>query len=294
MNPNEVVSYIEPKKKWLDVDLKGLWRYRDLYYMNVKRDLITQYKQTIMGPLWYVIQPMLTTIMYMLVFGGLAGISTDGIPQPLFYLCGVCLWTYFNSCFTSCSNVFAANQNVFGKVYFPRLVVPLGSITSNLIKFAIQFGLFLIVFVYYIVIKNYVPSFGFFNDYGCVLGIFVTFLLPILLVFMVGMHALSWGLIITSLTTKYRDLTLLVTFGVQLLMYATPVIYPLSFAPVQYRVFLNANPLTPIFEAFKYAFLGVGTFDIISLGYSFITLCVVMFFAVILFNRTEQRFMDTV
>ena len=294
MNPNEVVSYIEPKKKWLDVDLKGLWRYRDLYYMNVKRDLITQYKQTILGPLWYVVQPMLTTIMYMLVFGGLAGISTDGVPQPLFYLCGVCLWTYFQTCFTSCSNVFAANQNVFGKVYFPRLVVPLSSITSNLIRFAIQFGLFLVVFVYYIVVKDYVPSFGFFNDYGCVLGVFVTFLLPILLVFMVGMHALSWGLIITSLTTKYRDLTLLVTFGVQLLMYATPVIYPLSFAPVQYRVFLNANPLTPIFEAFKYAFVGAGTFDIISLGYSFITLCVVMFFAVILFNRTEQRFMDTV
>lgn len=294
MNPNEVISHIEPKKKWLDVDLKGLWRYRDLYYMNVKRDLITQYKQTIMGPLWYVIQPMLTTIMYMLVFGGLAGISTDGVPQPLFYLCGVCLWTYFNSCFTSCSNVFTANQNVFGKVYFPRLVVPLGSITSNLIKFAIQFGLFLVVFVYYIVIKDYVPSFGFFNDCGCVLGTFVTFLLPILLVFMVGMHALAWGLIITSLTTKYRDLTFLVTFGVQLLMYVTPVIYPLSFAPVQYRVFLNANPLTSIFEAFKYAFLGAGTFDIISFGYSFITLCVVMFFAVILFNRTEQRFMDTV
>ena len=294
MNPNEVVSYIEPKKKWLDVDLKGLWRYRDLYYMSVKRDLITQYKQTIMGPLWYVIQPMLTTIMYMLVFGGLAGISTDGVPQPLFYLCGVCLWTYFQTCFTSCSNVFAANQNVFGKVYFPRLVVPLSSVTSNLIRFAIQFGLFLVVFVYYIVVKDYVPSFGFFNDYGCVLGTFVTLLLPILLVFLVGMHALSWGLIITSLTTKYRDLTLLVTFGVQLLMYATPVIYPLSFAPVQYRVFLNANPLTPIFEAFKYAFVGAGTFDIISLGYSFITLCIVMFFAVILFNRTEQRFMDTV
>lgn len=294
MNPNEVVSHIEPKKKWLDVDLKGLWHYRDLYYMNVKRDLITQYKQTIMGPLWYVIQPMLTTIMYMLVFGGLAGISTDGVPQPLFYLCGVCLWTYFSSCFTSCSNVFTANQNVFGKVYFPRLVVPLGSVTSNLIRFAIQFGLFLVVFVYYIVVKDYVPSFGFFNDYGCVLGTFLTFLLPILLVFMVGMHALSWGLIITSLTTKYRDLTLLVTFGVQLLMYATPVIYPLSFAPMQYRVFLNANPLTPIFEAFKYAFVGAGTFDVISLGYSFITLCVVMFFAVILFNRTEQRFMDTV
>ena len=294
MNPNEVISHIEPKKKWLDVDLKGLWRYRDLYYMNVKRDLITQYKQTIMGPLWYVIQPILTTIMYMLVFGGLAGISTDGVPQPLFYLCGVSLWTYFQTSFTSCSNVFTANQNVFAKVYFPRLVVPLSSITSNLIRFAIQFGLFLIVFVYYMVIKDYVPSFGFVNDYGCVFGTFVTVLLPLFLIFMVGMHALSWGLIITSLTTKYRDLTILVTFGIQLLMYATPVIYPLSFAPVKYRMFFNANPLTSIFEAFKYAFVGAGTFDVVSLGYSIVTLCVVMFFAVILFNRTEQRFVDTV
>ena len=294
MNPNEVISHIEPKKKWLDVDLKGLWRYRDLYYMNVKRDLITQYKQTIMGPLWYLIQPMLTTIMYMFVFGGLAGISTDGVPQPLFYLCGVCLWTYFSSCFTACSNVFADNQGVFGKVYFPRLVVPLSSVTSNLIKFAIQVGMFLAVYIYYLLVKDYSPSLGFVNDYGYALGTVVTILLPIFLVFMVGMHAMSWGLIITSLTTKYRDLNMLIAFGVQLLMYATPVIYPLSFAPVQYHVFLNANPLTPIFEAFKYAFVGAGTFDIISLGYSLITLCVVMFFAVILFNRTEQRFMDTV
>ena len=230
----------------------------------------------------------------MLVFGGLAGISTDGVPQPLFYLCGVCLWTYFQTCFTSCSSVFVANQGVFGKVYFPRLVVPLSSVTSNLIRFAIQFGLFLIVFVYYIVIKGYVPSFGFVSDCGNMLGALVTVLLPILLILMVGLHAMSWGLIVTSLTTKYRDLTLLVTFGIQLLMYATPVIYPLSFAPERYRVFFNINPLTPIFEAFKYAFVGAGTFDIISLGYSFITLCVVMFFAVILFNRTEQRFMDTV
>lgn len=294
MNPNEVISHIEPKKKWLDVDLKGLWRYRDLYYMNVKRDLITQYKQTIMGPLWYLIQPMLTTIMYMFVFGGLAGISTDGVPQPLFYLCGVCLWTYFSSCFTSCSNVFSANQGVFGKVYFPRLVVPLSSVTSNLIKFAIQVVMFLAVYLYYLIAKDYTPSLGFVEAYGAVLGTIVTILLPLLLVFMVGMHAMSWGLIITSLTTKYRDLNMLIAFGVQLLMYATPVIYPLSFAPVQYRVFLNANPLTPIFEAFKYTFVGAGTFDVVSLGYSFITLCIVMFFAVILFNRTEQRFMDTV
>lgn len=294
MNPNEVISHIEPKKKWLDVDLKGLWRYRDLYYMNVKRDLITQYKQTIMGPLWYLIQPLLTTVMYMFVFGGLAGISTDGVPQPLFYLCGVCLWTYFSSCFTACSNVFAANQSVFGKVYFPRLVVPLSSVTSNLIRFGIQVAMFFAVFFYYLFAKDYTPSLGFVNDYGYALGTLITVILPLFMVFMVGMHAMSWGLIITSLTTKYRDLNMLIAFGVQLLMYATPVIYPLSFAPVQYRVFLNANPLTPIFEAFKYAFVGAGTFDVLSLGYSFITLCVVMFFAVILFNRTEQRFMDTV
>ena len=154
--------------------------------------------------------------------------------------------------------------------------------------------MFLAVYIYYLLVKDYSPSLGFVNDYGYFLGTVVTIFLPVFLVFMVGMHAMSWGLIITSLTTKYRDLNMLIAFGVQLLMYATPVIYPLSFAPVQHRVFLNANPLTPIFEAFKYTFVGAGTFDVVSLGYSFITLCIVMFFAVILFNRTEQRFMDTV
>ena len=294
MNPNETISHIQPKKKWLDVDIKGLWRYRDLYYMNVKRDLITQYKQTILGPLWYLIQPVFTTIMYMFVFAGLAGISTDGVPQPLFYLCGTCLWTYFSTCFTSCSNVFAANQGVFGKVYFPRLVVPLSSVTSALIRLGIQFCMFALVFVYYICLKDYSPNFGFINDYGIVIGSIITLMFPLFLIFMVGMHAMSWGLIITSMTTKYRDLNMLIGFGVQLLMYATPVIYPLSFAPEQYRVFLNINPLTPIFETFKYSFLGAGTFDITGLLYSFCVLCATMFFAVIIFNRTEQRFMDTV
>lgn len=294
MNSKDYISTIEPKKKWLDVDIKGLWRYRDLYYMNVKRDLITQYKQTILGPLWYLIQPVLTTIMYMFVFAGLAGISTDGVPQPLFYLCGTCLWTYFSTCFTSCSYVFAANQGVFGKVYFPRLVVPLSSVTSALIKLVIQFCMFALVFVYYVCLKDYSPSFGFINDYGIILGSIVTLMFPLFLIFMVGMHAMSWGLIITSMTTKYRDLNMLIGFGVQLLMYATPVIYPLSFAPEQYRVFLNINPLTPVFETFKYSFLGAGTFDITGLLYSFCVLCATMFFAVIIFNRTEQRFMDTV
>lgn len=294
MNSKDYISTIEPKKKWLDVDIKGLWHYRDLYYMNIKRDIVTQYKQTILGPLWYLIQPLFTTIMYMFVFGGLAGISTDGVPQPLFYLCGTCLWTYFSSCFTACSNVFAANQGVFGKVYFPRLVVPLSSVTSNLIKFAIQLAMFAFIFIYYLCFKDYNADFGFIKDYGIAIGGLLTIALPILLTFMVGMHAMAWGLIITSLTTKYRDLNMLIAFGVQLLMYATPVIYPLSFAPEHYRIFLNVNPLTPIFEAFKYAFLGAGTFDVLSLGYSLVTLCIVMFFAVILFNHTEQRFMDTV
>ena len=280
--PNEVVSHIEPKKKWLDVDIRGLWRYRDLYRMYIKRDIVTQYKQTILGPAWYLIQPLFTTVMYMFVFGGLAGISTDGIPQPLFYMAGITLWNYFSSCFSSCSNVFAANQGVFGKVYFPRLVVPLSSITSNLVRMLIQLLMFILIYAYYIISGKFSFSFSF------------SFLLAPVLIAMIGLHAMSWGLIITSLTTKYRDLNMLIGFGVQLLMYATPVIYPMSFAPAQYQVYLNLNPLSPIFEAFKYSCLGVGTFSASGLLYSATFLCITMFFAVIIFNRTEQRFMDTV
>ena len=273
---------IKPKKAWLDVDIKGLWRYRDLYRMYIRRDIVTMYKQTILGPLWYFIQPVFTTIIYMFVFGGLAGISTDGIPQPLFYMAGITLWNYFATCFGSCSNVFAANQGVFGKVYFPRLVVPLSSVSSSLIRFLIQFVMFIAIYIYYVASGQFSFSFSF------------SFLLAPVLVLMVGFQAMSLGLIITSLTTKYRDLNMLIGFGVQLLMYATPVIYPLSFAPAQYQVLININPLSPIFEAFKYSCLGVGTFSIGGLLYSAIFLCVTMFFAVILFNRTEQRFMDTV
>ena len=282
MNPSELVSHIEPKKKWLDVDIKGLWNYRDLYRMYIKRDIVTQYKQTILGPAWYLIQPLFTTIMYMFVFGGLAGISTDGIPQPLFYMAGITLWNYFSSSFGACSNVFAANQGVFGKVYFPRLVVPLSSITSNLIRMLIQLLMFILIYAYYIIAGKFSFSFSF------------SFLLAPVLIAMIGLHAMSWGLIITSLTTKYRDLNMLIGFGVQLLMYATPVIYPMSFAPAQYQVYLNLNPLSPIFEAFKYSCLGVGTFSASGLLYSATFLCITMFFAVIIFNRTEQRFMDTV
>mgnify|MGYP002623616141 FL=1 len=273
---------IKPKKAWLDVDIKGLWRYRDLYRMYIRRDIVTMYKQTILGPLWYFIQPVMTTIIYMFVFGGLAGISTDGIPKPLFYMAGITLWNYFQQCFTSCSNVFAANAGVFGKVYFPRLVVPLSSVTSHLIRLLIQFLMFLAIYIYYIAAGKFSFSFSF------------SFFLAPVLILMVGLHAMSWGLIISSWTTKYRDLNMLIGFGVQLLMYATPVIYPLSFAPAQYQTLININPLSPIFEAFKYSCLGVGTFSIGGLLYSTLFLLVTLFLSVLIFNRTEQRFMDTV
>jgi lipopolysaccharide transport system permease protein len=272
---------IKPKKKWLDVDLKGIWRYRDLYYMYVKRDIITVYKQTILGPLWFLIQPILTTIMYMFVFGGLAGISTDGVPQPLFYMSGILLWNYFNAAFMVSSNVFTANASVFGKVYFPRLVVPLSGITSNLIKFGIQLLLFIIIYLYYYI-------------QGVNLSINWSILLFPLLILMIALHAMSWGLIISALTTKYRDLTQLVAFGIQLFMYLTPVIYPLSAAPEKYRIFISLNPLTPIFETFKYSCMGSGSLDWLGLGYSFIVLMITLFLSIIIFNRVERNFMDTV
>lgn len=288
------ITDIYPKKEWLDVDIRGLWRYRDLYFMYIKRNVITQYKQTILGPLWLFIQPIFTTIIYMFVFGGLAGISTDGVPQPLFYMAGITLWNYFSTCFGSCSGVFAANAGVFGKVYFPRLIVPLSSCTSNLIRMGIQMLMFTCIYIYYIVAKDYTPSFGLVNEYGIALGGFMTFVMVIVLTLLVGFMAMSWGLIITSMTTKYRDMNFLIGFGVHLLMYATPIIYPLSFAPIEYREIINMNPLAPIFESFKYMLLGAGTFDMMNLAYSFCVMLVTMFLAVLVFSRTEQRFMDTV
>ena len=272
---------IKPRKKWLDVDIKGIWRYRDLLYMYVKRDIVTVYKQTILGPLWFLIQPIFTTVMYMFVFGGLAGISTDGAPQPLFYLSGIMLWNYFSEAFKLSSNVFVTNANVFGKVYFPRLVVPLAGITSNLLKMLIQLGLFIVVYIY-------------FYATGANLSVNWTIILFPYLIFLIAFHAMSWGMIVSSLTTKYRDLTQLVNFGVQLFMYATPVIYPLSAAPDKYRFILELNPLTPIFEAFKYSCMGCGSLDWGGLLYSTLFMLVTLFFAVLIFNRVERNFMDTV
>lgn len=273
---------ITPHRRFFDVDIKGIWRYRDLYVMYIRRDIVTQYKQTILGPLWYVIQPLLTTVMYMFVFGGLAGISTDGAPQPLFYMAGIVLWGYFQQCFTVSSDVFSANANVFGKVYFPRLVVPLSGVTSNLLKMLIQFVMFIAIYIYCVATGQFSFSFS------------LSFLLFPVLIFMIAMHGMSWGLVISSWTTKYRDLKFLIQFGIQLFMYATPVIYPLSVAPEKYRDIIALNPLTPIFEAFKYSCLGCGSLDWGGLLYSFLFMTVTLTFGILVFSRTEKTFMDTV
>lgn len=273
---------IRPKKRLLDLDLKGLWRYRDLWLMYIRRDIVTAYKQTVLGPLWFLIQPVFTILMYMFVFGGLAGISTEGAPQPLFYLSGIMLWNYFSESFNASSSVFIDNSNVFGKVYFPRLVVPLSRLTSNLVKLGIQLLLFIVVYIGYVVATDYQPSLN------------ATLLLFPFYVLLLAFHALSWGLLVSSVTAKYRDFTILVSFGIQLFMYATPIIYPLSAAGEKYRWALELNPLTPIFEAFKYGCLGCGSFSWSGLLYSTAFMCVTLFVSIIVFNRVERTFMDTV
>lgn len=265
-------------------DFGELWRYRDLLVMYVKRDIVTFYKQTILGPLWFVIQPLFTTIMFMFVFGGIAGISTDGIPQAVFYLAGLVCWNYFQDCLSKCSDTFNANQAIFGKVYFPRLVVPLSIVISNLIKMFIQFALFLVVYIYYFAS-------------GVDFQINVSILLVPILIIMLGGLGLGFGMIISSMTTKYRDLRFLITFGIQLWMYATPVIYPLSVMKETYPKYiwvLVANPLTAILETFKYAFTGVGEFNWFYLSYSIVFTIVILLLGMVIFNRVQRNFMDVI
>lgn len=278
----DYTTIIKPQNKLFEIDFKEIWRYRDLLVMFIKRDIVTQYKQTILGPTWYFIQPALTTIMYMVVFGGIAGISTDGLPQPLFYLAGIVLWQYFSECLNKTSATFTQNQHIFGKVYFPRLISPLSNVLSNLVRMSIQFLLFLIVYVYYVAVGVDVMP----NTYAL--------LLPLLIVMLAGL-SLGFGIIISSMTTKYRDLTILFTFVVQLWMYATPVIYPLStITNEKIRILMGINPLTSIFEAFKYGLLGVGQFSWGGLGYSFGFMVVLLLVGVVVFNKVQRSFMDTV
>ena len=282
MDPKDKISHISPKRKWFDIDIKGLWDYRDLYTSYIRRNFVTTYKQTILGPLWYFISPIFTTIMYMFVFGGLAGISTDGLPQPLFYMAGITLWGYFLSCFGACTNILGGNAGVFSKVYFPRLIVPLSSCTTNLIRFGIQMLMFISVYVYYVVSGK----FEFNMNWTIVL-----FPIYVLMTAFIGM---GMGLVVSSLTTKYRDLNFLVGFGTQLLMYGTPIIYPLSFAPEQYRHLINLNPMTPLFEAYKYCLLGTGTFNAEGLLYCGGFMLTVLTIGILIFNQQEKKFLDTV
>ncbi len=284
MANNDWDIIIEPKKKLFSLDLGEVWRYRDLLVMYVKRDIVTMYKQTILGPVWYLIQPLMTTIMFMFVFGGIAGIPTDGLPQPLFYMAGIVCWNYFSECLTKCSETFNANQHIFGKVYFPRLVVPFSITISSLLKMAIQFILFIAVYIFYMC-KGFSPQITWY-----------ILLVPFLVMMLAGL-GLGFGLIISSMTTKYRDLRFLVSFGVQLWMYITPVIYPLSILKENYPSYvwaIVANPLTSIIETFKLAFLGQGTFEWTYLIYSLVFTITVMFFGMLTFNKVQRSFMDVI
>ena len=278
---NNWTTIIKPKTGWFDINLKELLQYKDLITMFVKRDFKTLYKQTILGPLWIIINPLLTTIMFTIVFGNIANISTDGMPQILFYMLGTTVWTYFSTCLTKTSATFTGNAAIFGKVYFPRLVTPISIVVSGLINFAVQFVMFLGFMIYYYIIGDPVCP----NIY-----ILMT---PLLLV-QLALLSLGFGVIISSLTTKYRDLAILVTFGVQLWMYATPVVYPASQIGGKLKTLMMLNPVSPIIESFRYAFLGSGSIPWNFLGISIATTVVVLFLGVILFSRVEKTFMDTV
>ena len=281
-------TVIKPKEKLLSVDFKELWHYRDLCLLFVKRNIVVQYKQTILGPLWYLIQPLLTVVMYMVVFGGIAGISTDGVPQPLFYLGGICMWQYFADCLNSTGNTFVTNANIFGKVYFPRLVMPIADVISNLLRFSIQFSLFVAVYVVYAIVGTVACP----NLYAL--------LTPVLIVLIAGL-ALGFGILISSMTTKYRDLQILFTFIVQLWMYATPIVYPLStvvgktVAGFDLYTIMSLNPVTPVIETFKFALLGAGEFIGWGwLAYSAIFMIVLLSLGIVVFNKVQKSFMDTV
>lgn len=272
---------IRPQRAWWDLQLGEIWLYRDLILLFVWRDFVAYYKQTILGPLWYLIQPILTTVVFTVIFGNIAKLPTDGLPPFLFYLAGNTVWVYFSTCVTSTSNTFAGNAAVFGKVYFPRLSVPISIVISNLISFGIRLGVFL-VFLVYFMLKG-----------AAVHVTWWVLLLPILLIVMAGL-GLGFGIIISSMTTKYRDLQQLVGFGVQLMMYGTPVIYPLSSVDAGWRWLLLLNPMTPVVEVFRFAFLGTSALEPVYLIYSFFCMLTALLIGIVAFNHVENTFMDTV
>lgn len=273
---------IKPQNKWYQIDLISIWHYRDLLMLLVRRDFVSVYKQTILGPLWFFIQPIITALTFTFIFSGIANISTDGNPAILFYTAGITLWTYFADCLTKTSNTFIANAGVFGKVYFPRLIVPLSVLVSNLIKFGIQFLIFICIWIYFLTSTTTIhPQWS------------LLWLLPILVIMMAGL-GLGFGVLISSLTTKYRDLTFLVGFGVQLLMYGSSIVLPISTMSDNIKFIMLLNPLTAIIEAYKYIFLGSGYFNPFWLMYGFAFMIVLISVSIITFNKVEKSFMDTV
>lgn len=279
--PKKWDMVIGPHRNLFDLRLRELWHSRDLILLFVRRDFVSVYKQTILGPIWYIIQPLLTTIIFTVIFGNIAKLPTDGLPSFLFYMSGTVIWTYFASVFTKTSDTFVNNANLFGKVYFPRLAVPVSILLSNLIAFIIQFVFFLGFILYFVARGTQLhPNW------------WILFT-PVLLLMMAGL-GLGFGIIFSSLTTKYRDLRFLVQFGVQLLMYVTPVIYPMSSIPQRYQAILQFNPISPVVETFRYAFLGGGAVNIPQLVYSFALMLILIILGAVIFNRVEATFMDTV
>jgi len=279
---NQWSDTITPRHSLFDLRLKAVWDYRDLLFMFIKRDFVANFKQTILGPLWFIIQPLFTALMFTVVFGKFARISTDGQPRMLFYMSGITIWNYFADCFSKTSSVFTSNAGIFGKVYFPRLIMPLAIVTSGLIRFSIQFALFFGFLIYFQTKPNNIAQPNWY-----------ALLTPLLVILMAG-FALGAGMIISAMTTKYRDFTYLVSFGVTLLMYATPVIYPIGFLPAKYQIIALANPMSAIVETFRYGWLGSGTFSWSMLGYSAGFMITLLTFGTLVFNKVEKNFMDTV
>jgi len=272
---------IKSQKTLFSINFKEVWHYRDLLFLLVKRDFIVFYKQTILGPIWFFVQPILTTIIYVIIFGQVAKLSTDGLPQMAFYLSGITIWSYFSDVLNKTATVFQSNASIFGKVYFPRLIMPLAIVFSGLMKFLVQFTLFVCVVLYFTFVKETIhPN----------LWILST---PFLLLLMAA-FALGLGMIFSSMTTKYKDLTMLLSFGVQLFMYVTPVVYTVTSIPSQYKFIVRFNPLTSIFECFRYGYLGAGHFQPLTLVYSAISIFVLLAVGVLIFNKVEKSFMDTV
>lgn len=292
LNPSNIDSHVTPNEHWdivitpknrlFDLKLKEIWRYRDLLILWVRRQYVGAYKQTLMGPLWHFISPVFGTLSYMFIFGKIGNLSTGGVPMFLFYCAGISIWNFFYGCFSSSSSAFAANAGIFGKVYFPRLIMPLASLISSLIKFGIQFALFIVVYLYFIIWQGYHPPINW-----NLLYILVSLL-------DLALTGFGMGIIISAITTKYRDINIMVGFGMQVFMYVTPIVYSFTTLSAKMQYWVSINPLVAPIEAFKYALFGIGQFSFNSLLYSFVWMMILVLLGIILFNRVEKNFMDTV